>query len=248
MKKLSLPSIIFLLAFFYIPFAIVILYAFGYPEFTLKHFRDVLNPLYASYILNSAIIAFLTTAICLAIAYPVAYYIALKAGKWKNALLIAVILPFWISFLLRTYALMTILSKLGIMFTFTAVMVGMVYDYLPFMILPLYTTMERMNVSTIEASYVLGADPIKTFLKVVMPLSRQGMIAGIFLVFVPALGEFVVPAMLGGVSASTLGTLTWELFIRYHNWWKGSALSVIYLAVVFAFTAYYIKRSGRLEL
>jgi spermidine/putrescine transport system permease protein len=246
--KLGLPSIAFLIAFFYIPFAIVILYAFGYPEYTLKHFRDILNPIYGQYILNSVVIATLTTVLCLIISYPVAYYIALKSTKWKNALLVAVILPFWISFLLRTYALMTILSKIGVLFTFTAVIIGMVYDYLPFMILPLYTSLERLKVSTIEASYVLGATPLKTFFKVVLPLSKQGMIAGVFLVFVPSLGEFVVPAMLGGVSVSTLGTLTWELFIRYHNWWRGSALSVIYIAVVFAFTMYYVRKVGRLEI
>lgn len=246
--KLAVPSIAFLFVFFYLPFAIVLLYAFGFPEFSFKHFSDVLNPIYGRYLLNSVIIAVLTTAICLIISYPVAYYIAIKAGKWREILLVAVILPFWISFLLRTYALMTILSKLGLMFTFTAVIIGMVYDYLPFMILPLYTAMARMNVSTIEASYILGAGPFKTFLKVILPLSKHGMVAGVFLVFAPALGEFVVPAMLGGVSVSTLGTLTWELFIKYHNWWKGSALSVIYIAVVLIFTVLYIKKVGRLEI
>ncbi len=246
--KLSLPAIAYLAIFFYLPFAIVVAYGFGYPEFTLKHFYEIFNPIYAQFFLNSLIIAAITTLLCLLIAYPVAYYIAVKSKKWKNTLLILIILPFWISFLLRTYALMAILSKFDLLFTFTAVIIGMVYDYLPFMILPLYASLEKLKVSIIEASYTLGAKPLETFYKVIVPLSKPGMVAGCLLVFVPALGEFVVPTMLGGVSITTLGTLTWDLFIKYHNWWRGSALSVVYMVIVIAAILYYIKRVGRLEI
>jgi len=246
-RFLALPSLVYLLVLFYAPFLIVLLYSFGFPEFTLRNYAEILEPLYLKVFLNSLILAALTTALCLFLAYPVAYYIALKAGKWKNFLLILVILPFWISFLLRTYAIMTLLTPLGLMFTFAAVLIGMVYDYLPFMIFPLYASLERLSKTHIEASYVLGAKPAETFLRVTLPLSKPGIVAGIILVFTPALGEFVVPTMLGGTYA-TIGTLTWDLFLRYHNWWRGSALSALYMAVVLAVIMVYLRKAGRIEL
>ncbi|MCS7144275.1 MAG: ABC transporter permease [Archaeoglobaceae archaeon] len=248
MKRfLVFPSLVYLLIFFYIPFLIVLLYSLGFPNLTLKYYFEIFDPLYLKVFINSLILASITTILCLVLAYPVAYYIALKAGKWKNLLLILVILPFWISFLLRTYAIMSILNPLGLMFTFTAVVIGMVYDYLPFMILPLYASLERLSRSHIEASYVLGAKPSKTFLKVTLPLSKPGIVAGIILVFTPALGEFVVPLMLGG-TYTTIGTVTWDLFLRFHNWWKGSALSMLYIAIVLTAIMLFLKRSGRIEL
>lgn len=246
-RLLAFPSLAYLIIFFYIPFFIVLLYSFGFPNFTLKYYFEIFDSLYLRVFINSLILAVITTILCLVLAYPVAYYIALKAGKWKNFLLILVILPFWISFLLRTYAFMTILTPFGLMFTFTAVVLGMVYDYLPFMILPLYASLERLDKSQIEASYVLGAKPSETFLRITLPLSKPGIIAGIILVFTPALGEFVVPVMLGGTYA-TIGTVTWDLFLRYHNWWKGSALSMLYIAIVLIAIILYIRRSGRIEL
>ncbi|MCX8172921.1 MAG: ABC transporter permease [Archaeoglobaceae archaeon] len=248
MKRfLIFPSLIYLLIFFYIPFLIVLLYSFGFPNFTLKYYFEILDPIYLKVFINSLLIASITTLLCFLLAYPVAYYLALKAGKWKNMLLILVILPFWISFLLRTYAIVTILNPLGIMFTFTAVVIGMVYDYLPFMILPLYASLERLSRSQIEASYVLGAKPFKTFLKVTLPLSKPGIIAGVILVFIPALGEFIVPLMLGG-TYTTIGTITWDLFLRYHNWWKGSALSMLYITIVLIAITLFLRKSGRIEL
>ncbi|TDA26394.1 MAG: ABC transporter permease [Archaeoglobi archaeon] len=244
---LALPAIIYLLVLFYLPFLITLLYSFGFPGFTLKHYSEILDPLYLKVFINSLILASITTVLCFILAYPLSYYIALKAGKWKNFLLLLVILPFWISFLLRTYAIMTLLTPLGLMFTFPAVVIGMVYDYLPFMILPLYASLERVGRSQIEASYVLGAKPSQTFLKITLPLSKSGIFAGVLLVFIPALGEFVVPTMLGGTYA-TIGTITWDLFLRYHNWWKGSALSVVYMALVLLAITIYIKRSERIEL
>lgn len=246
-RELAFPSLVYLLIFFYIPFLIVLLYSFGFPEFTLKYYAELLDALYLKLFLNSLILAGTTTILCLILAYPVAYYIALKAGKWKNFLLVLVILPFWISFLLRTYAIMTLLNSLGLMFTFSAIVIGMVYDYLPFMILPLYASLERLSRSQLEASYVLGAKPTETFLRVTLPLSKPGIVAGIILVFTPALGEFVVPLMLGG-TYMTIGTVTWDLFLRYHNWWKGSALSMIYITVVLVAITIYIKRAGRIEI
>ncbi|MCX8172552.1 MAG: ABC transporter permease, partial [Archaeoglobaceae archaeon] len=186
-RFLALPSILYLLILFYIPFFIVLFYSLGYPKITIQHYLEILTPIYLKVFINSLILAGATTFLCLLLAYPVAYYIALKAGKWKNFLLILVILPFWISLLLRTYAIMTILNPLGLMFTFPAILIGMVYDYLPFMILPIYASLERLGKTQIEASYVLGATPRETFLRVTLPLSKPGIVAGVILVFTPAL-------------------------------------------------------------
>ena len=251
------PSLAFLAVFFYTPFIIVLLYSIGVVGIdgvvsltpTFKYFIEALNPLYLRVILNSLYLAALTTISCLAIAYPAAYYIALKASyRLRSLLIVAVILPYWISFLLRTYALMTILSSLNMLFTYQAVIIGMIYDYLPFMILPLYVNLEKLDKSLLEASYTLGANPIKTFFKVTLPLSMQGIVAGCILVFVPATGEFIVPYMLGGVSVTTIGTLTWDLFLKFHNWWRGAALSIIYISIVFTILVIYVRKIGGVEL
>ncbi|MEM0503918.1 MAG: ABC transporter permease [Archaeoglobaceae archaeon] len=247
MKKLAIPGVVYLLVLFYLPFFIVVLYSLGFPNFTLEFYAEVLDPWFFKFFLNSLLIATITTVLCLVLAYPVAYYIALRAQRWKNLLLVLIILPFWISLLLRTYAVMVILTPLGLMFTFTAVVIGMVYDYFPFMVLPLYASLEKLKRSQLEASYILGASPLKTFLKVTLPHSKPGIVAGIMLVFIPSLGEFVVPSMLGGTYV-TIGTLTWDLFLRYHDWWRGSAISVIYMAIVLIAIAIYMKKAGRIEL
>lgn len=247
MRLIAVPGLIYLFVFFYLPFIIVVLYSFGFPRFTIEYYVDILRPAFFKFFINSFIIALITTVLCFILAYPVAYYIALRAQKWKNLLLVLIILPFWISFLLRTYAIMTILTPLGLMFTFTAVIIGMVYEYFPFMVLPLYASLEKLKRSQLEVSYVLGASPFKTFMKVTLPHSKPGIVAGIVLVFIPALGEFVVPLMLGGTYV-TIGTLTWDLFLRYHDWWRGSAISVIYMAIVLIAIAIYMKKAGKIEL
>ncbi|MCS7119166.1 MAG: ABC transporter permease [Archaeoglobaceae archaeon] len=226
---------------------IVIVYSFGFPNFKFDYYIEISKPLYFKVFLNSFILAGITTISCFLLAYPLAYYIALRAQKWKNLLLILLILPFWMSLLLRTYAIMNILNTFGLMFTFTAVVIGMVYDYLPFMVLPLYASLEKLKKSQIEASYVLGANPWKTFFKITLPQSKSGIIAGVILVFIPSLGEFVVPAMLGGTYV-TIGTITWDLFLRYHDWWRGSALSMLYMAIIFIALAFYMRKEGKIEI
>ncbi len=246
-RALAVPGLLYLFVLFYLPFLIVVLYSFGFPKFTLDFYAEVFKPVFFKFFLNSLLLATTTTILCFFLAYPLAYYIAIRAQKWKNLLLVLVILPFWISLLLRTYAIMAILTPIGLMFTFTAVVIGMVYDYFPFMVLPLYASLEKLKRSQLEASYILGASPTKTFLKVTLPHSKPGIIAGVMLVFIPSLGEFVVPSMLGG-DYVTLGTLTWDLFLRYHDWWRGSAISVIYMAIVLIAIAIYLKKAGRIEL
>jgi spermidine/putrescine transport system permease protein len=202
--------------------------------------------------------AFATTVACLVLGYPMSYYIAVKSGRQKDTLMLLVIIPFWVSFLLRTYALMTILDVNGIinvallslgliskplnlMYNMQAVLLGMIYNYLPFMILPLYASMEKLDRSLLEAAGSLGAGPTRSFLHVTLPLTRSGIGAGSILVFVPAVGEFIIPQLLGGTESFMIGNLIWTLFLKTRNLWFGSAVSVILIALVVAMVALYMK-------
>ncbi|MCD6244255.1 MAG: ABC transporter permease [Candidatus Korarchaeota archaeon] len=251
------PALIYLAIYFFAPFLTTILYSIGFIgrrgvitwKVTIEFYRQAFRGVYLKVFYNSIVLAAITTLGTLVMSYPLAYYLALKAPKkWKNTLVIGIIVPYWVSFLLRTYALMNILTMLGQMFTYEAVVIGMVYDYLPFMILPLYASLEKLDKSLLEASYTLGASPLKTFLKVTLPLSKPGIASGTILVFVPAIGEFVVPVMLGGASVPTIGVITWNLFLKFHNWWRGAALSILYIAVVLAALIIYVKKVGELEI
>ncbi len=251
------PPLIYLSIYFFAPFVITILYSVGFIgrrgvvtwQFTIRYYQEALRWVYLKVFYNSVVLAAITTVGSILMAYPVAYFIAVKAPKkWKNLLVVSVMVPYWVDFLLRTYALMNIFTMLKMMFTYEAVVVGMIYDYLPFMVLPLYATLEKLDKSLLEASYTLGASPFKTFLKVTLPLSKPGIASGTILVFVPAIGEFVVPAMLGGVSVTTIGTLTWDLFLKFHNWWRGAALSILYIAVVLVSLILYMRKVGELEI
>lgn len=251
------PALIYLTIYFFAPFIITILYSVGFIgrrgmitwKVTIEFYRQAFRGVYLKVFYNSIVLATITTLGTFVMSYPLAYYLALKAPKkWKNTLVISIIVPYWVSFLLRTYALMNILTMLGQMFTYEAVVVGMIYDYLPFMILPLYASLEKLDKSLLEASYTLGASPLKTFLKVTLPLSKPGIASGTILVFVPAIGEFVVPVMLGGASVPTIGVITWNLFLKFHNWWRGAALSILYIAVVLAALIIYVKKVGELEI
>ncbi len=251
------PALIYLAIYFFAPFIITILYSIGFIgrrgvitwKVTIEFYRQAFRGVYLKVFYNSIVLAAITTIGTLVMSYPLAYYLALKAPKkWKNTLVISIIVPYWVSFLLRTYALMNILTMLGQMFTYEAVVIGMIYDYLPFMMLPLYASLEKLDKSLLEASYTLGASPLRTFLKVTLPLSKPGIASGTILVFVPAIGEFVVPVMLGGASVPTIGVITWNLFLKFHNWWRGAALSILYIAVVLAALIIYVKKVGELEI
>ncbi len=251
------PPLVYLAIYFFAPFIITILYSVGLignrgiltGKVSIEFYRQALRWVYIKVFYNSIVLAALTTVGCLFLAYPVAYFIAIKAPKkWRNPLIVSVIIPYWVDFLLRTYALMDVLAMLGIMFRYEAVVIGMIYDYLPFMILPLYASLEKIDKSLLEASYTLGASPWETFIHITLSLSKPGIAAGTILVFVPAIGEFIVPTMIGGVSVTTIGTLTWDLFLKFHDWWRGAAVSVMYIAVVLAALAIYMKKVGELEI
>jgi putrescine transport system permease protein len=207
------------------------------------------DPLYINSYLSSLKIAATSTVLTLLVGYPIAYGMARAPRRWRFALLMLVILPFWTSFLIRVYAWIGILKKEGllnlaltqlglisepltILNTDTAVYIGIVYSYLPFMVLPLYANLEKMDLSLLEAAADLGCRPIKAFWVVTMPLSMTGIVAGCFLVFIPAVGEFVIPDLLGGSETLMIGKTLWSEFFNNRDWPVSSAVAVILLLVL----------------
>jgi putrescine transport system permease protein len=207
------------------------------------------DPLYVNSYLNSLRIAGISTVITLMIGYPVAYGIARSSPTLRTTLLMLVILPFWTSFLIRVYAWIGILKPEGVLNTFllwiglisepliihstpTAVYIGIVYSYLPFMILPLYSSLEKLDLSLLEAAADLGARPFTAFWRITLPLSLPGVAAGCFLVFIPAVGEFVIPELLGGSSTQMIGRTLWSEFFQNRDWPIASAVAVLLLLVL----------------
>lgn len=254
---LLFPATIWLLLFFVIPLIIVLIYSFlergtygGVVwQFNLGNYQRLTQGIYWSIFWRSLLMAFITTIICLLISYPLAFFIATRRPPWRNILLMLVIIPFWTNFLVRTYAWIILLRTEGVfntilqnlhltnepltlLFTPFAVTVGLVYGYLPFMILPLYTTIERFDFSLLEAAQDLGANDLRTFLRVIIPLTMRGIIAGCLLVFIPAFGAFITPDILGGAKTMMVGNLIQNQFIEARNWPFGSALSILLMVIV----------------
>ena len=207
------------------------------------------DDLYWKAYLSSFRIAFLSTVLTLLVGYPIAYGMAKAPEEWRATLMMLVILPFWTSFLIRVYAWMGILSNEGllnqlliwlglisdpliILNTTTAVYIGIVYTYLPFMILPIYAALDRMDESLNEAAEDLGCSRLQAFWLVTIPLSKNGIVAGSFLVFIPALGEFVIPSLLGGSGTLMIGKILWEEFFNNRDWPVASAVAVILLLIL----------------
>ena len=230
-----------------------------------NHLRTF-NPLYLKIYWRSLWMAVLTTILCLAISYPIAYYIAIVApARYKNLLLALVVIPFWTSFLIRTYAWMMILRTEGLvntlllnaglidkpmdlLYTELAVMIGLVYGELPFMILPLYASLEKLDLTLLEASSDLGAPHVSTFWRVTLPLTMPGIIAGVVLVFIPSIGQFVVSDLLGGAKSMLIGNLIQNQFTTANNRPFGSAIAFQLTAVVLMLLlayAVYTKRKGQ---
>jgi putrescine transport system permease protein len=219
--------------------------AFDFENFVFLTTDD----LYWKAYLSSLKIALFSTVLALLVGYPMAYGMARAPEEWRPTLMMLVILPFWTSFLIRVYAWVGILSNegflnqfllwtgvistpLAIMNTTTAVYIGIVYTYLPFMILPIYAALDRLDESLIEAAQDLGCSRIKAFWLVTVPLSRSGIIAGCFLVFIPALGEFVIPSLLGGSGTLMIGKVLFEEFFNNRDWPVASAVAVILLLIL----------------
>tara|TARA_R110002049_G_scaffold94988_15_gene233506 strand:- start:4579 stop:5478 length:900 start_codon:yes stop_codon:yes gene_type:complete len=258
---------LWLLLFFLVPFAIILKISLAdpivaQPPFTpsfddegalavsLDNFRFLLtDKLYAVTYLRSVVIAGIATLLCLALGFPMAYGIARAREETRGLLLLLIVLPFWISFLLRVYAWMGLMNNHGVinntliwlgiidtpmqmMYTDFAVFVGLTYSYLPFMILPLYATLERMDLDFVEAAQDLGATRTRAFWDVTWPLARPGVIAGCLLVFIPAMGEYVIPYLLGGPESLLIGRVLFDEFFVNRDWPLASAVAVVLLLLL----------------
>jgi len=268
---LFLPTI-WLLAFLLVPLGIVLVIAFAtstaeIPPFSLRfsgeNFRLlVADDFYLFAFLRSLQVAGISSVFCLLIGYPMALAIARAPARWRGALLTLVILPFWIGFLLRLTAWIGLLKDDGwinsflvtlgvpgapyrLLYTSFAMYLGIAYCYLPFMFLPIYARLEKRDLALEEAAADLGASPWRVFLAVTLPLSLPGVWAGFLLVFIPALGEFVIPELLGGPGAETLGRVLWAEFFTNHDWPTASALAILLLVVLMLPAALWQWRQGR---
>ena len=221
-------------------------------RFTLDNYAWLFtDPLYVNSYISSLYIAAISTAITLAIGFPLAYAMARSPDSWRPVLMMLIILPFWTSFLIRVYAWIGILKpeglltligqslgilamdeQLRIMNTTTAVYIGIVYSYLPFMVLPLYAALDKIDGSLLEAAQDLGCPPLKSFWVITVPLAVPGIVAGCFLVFIPAVGEFVIPDLLGGSDTLIIGRTLWNEFINNRDWPVSSAVAVILLLLL----------------
>ena len=239
-KHLGIPYAAFLIIFVVAPLLVLFYYAFtdGQGLFTAQNFLHFFtNPNTLGTLYYSLIVALVTTVVCLLLAYPVAYFLATSSLRMKSVVLMLFIMPMWINFSLRITALKEILSVLEgnlAMYPFLNAVIGMTYDFLPFMILPIYTTIMRLDGALREASMDLGADRVQTFLRVTLPLSVPGIISGVSMVFLPAMTNYVVLDMLYN-STYIMGSLIGSYFSAY-NWNGGSMISLILLALICIFT------------
>ncbi|WP_454754620.1 ABC transporter permease subunit [Cupriavidus necator] len=218
----------------------------------LDNFRFLLSDsLYLGAFVGSLRIAALTTLCCLLIGYPIAYCIARTSRPWRNYLVLGIVLPFWTSFLIRVYAWIGILKTEGLLnqlllttgiihtplsvyHTTAGVYIGMVYSYLPFMLLPLYAHLVKLDITLLEAAYDLGASRWRAFLRITLPLSRNGIIAGCLLVFIPAVGEYVIPTLLGGADTLMIGRVIWDEFFNNMDWPMASAVACAMILLLLA--------------
>lgn len=251
-----LPGWLWMAVLFAGPFAIVLAYSFltrgvyGGVEhpWTVESYQRLVDPLYLEVLLRSFVMALVATALCLLFAFPAALFIS-RSSKHKTLYLQLVMLPFWTSFLVRTYAWMFLLRDTGLINTALqgmhiihaplpllyndgAVLLGLVYGYLPFMVLPIYATLERLDPSLPEAAADLGARPLATVFRVIVPLSRPGIVAGSVLVFIPCLGAYLTPDLLGGGRTVLVGNLVQNQFTSARDWPFGSAVSMMLMFLV----------------
>ena len=259
---LGIPGTLWLLVFFLIPLGFLFIMSFSdkavidgqvsiteYAYLTgIANYIRAFDPLYLTIIWKSIWVSALATALCLVTAYPIAFGICFAPERWKPLLLLLVILPFWINLLIRTYALIAVfrtqgyvnsaLSVVGLgpyemLYNNFAVIFGLIYVYMPFMVLPLYATIERLDKSFLEASLDLGATQFRTFLSVTVPLTLPGIISGVILVFIPCLGSFLTPDLLGGANAVMIGNVIERQFKAANDWPFGAALSFLLMYATF---------------
>ncbi len=243
-RSLSTPYLLWALVFVLVPLGMIFYYGLTSAEgqLTLNNFEKFFAGHATETLLKSVRIAFLSTLVCFLLGYPMAYFMAKSSPRLRPLLLMLVVIPMWMNFLLRTYAWITILSRKGILNTFltslglqpmdllyteTAVILGMVYNFLPFMILPIFTSLEKMDHSLWEAAADLGANKTQTFLNVTLPLSLPGIASGISMVFIPAIATFEITSLLGGNKINLIGNVIQQQFTVTGNWQYGSAMAMI---------------------
>lgn len=247
---MAAPAIVWQLLFFYVPVALILILSFIKPELswphmlTLEYYGHLVRPIFFLVILRSLILAFVTACFCLLLAYPVAYFLAIRIQRNKNLFLYFLILPFWTSLMVQVYSWFFVLEHNGLINTLLmklrlineplhllnttlAIYIVMVYCYLPFMIMPVYTALEKLDRKLLEAAADLGATQWQIFRKVTLPLSMPGIKTGFFLVFVPSFGEFVVPTLLGGGKQIFVGSLITQYFLGARNPYLGAAFTTI---------------------
>jgi spermidine/putrescine transport system permease protein len=257
---LSLPSV-WLLLFFILPFSLIFLFSFRETTFspifpiTFSHYKEFFTtPVYVKLLFSSAGIAFLTAIITILLAYPLSYYLNFHVGKNKMVMLFFLTLPAWTSYLLRVLAWKVILGSNGVinslliylglidqgipifLYTKTAVVITMVYVWIPYAALPIFSALERIDPKLLEASQDLGASPLRTFLRITLPQSMHGIVSAFFFVFIPSLGEWVTPSLVGGADGIMYGNLIQNQFLRGLDWPMGTVLSVFLLLIVSVFT------------
>lgn len=253
MKRFKLPVIVYgLWAIFFIlvPLLLILLLGFSIDEsgktvFSFANFKRFFSPIYLSILWASFKLAFFSTLICLLIGYPFAWFIAKK--KNSDFYMILIMIPMWMNFLLRTYAWLTLLGRNGLVNSFLvkigigqlelmynnfSIMVGMVYNYLPFMILPIFTAITKLDYGYIEAGYDLGATPQGVFRKVIFPLTKGGVITGITMTFIPAISTFVISQLLGGNNINLIGNIIEQQFRYTGDWNFGSAISIVLIIII----------------
>jgi spermidine/putrescine transport system permease protein len=281
------PSLFWLVFFFLIPLLLVFAISYGQRgtyggvrwDLTLENYTRFFDPLYLRIFGRTVVIALTTTAICLLAGYPLAYFIAIRPPRWRNALILLLMVPFWTNFLIRTYAWILILRDAGLINTFWtgplhdtllhlsslmplpiwepllyvtahplalfgtdwAIIIGLVYGWLPDMVLPCYAAIERFDFSLVEAAQDLYANRLKSFLRVILPLTMPGIVAGSVLVFIPSLGAYVTPDLLGGAKSIMIGNVIYSQFMSARDYPFGSAISFVLMAVMLVGTLIYFR-------
>jgi spermidine/putrescine transport system permease protein len=255
---LALPAVGWYAAFFLAPLGILALFSFserlGYTEvaynLNLQNYSDLIDPLYGKVFLRTLQLAAIGTVLTLLVGFPLAYYLARYARR-KTLLLMLIIIPFWTSMLIRTYAWLILLDPdfLGhdfhILFTSKAVYIGVVYTYLPLMVLPVYAALERMDWSLVEAAQDLGDSAWEAFRRITVPLAGPGIVAGSLLVFIPMLGEYLNPVILGGDKTIYIGNLIGQQFLDSRDWPFGSAIAMVVIASMTIVVLFYVRLVSR---
>lgn len=271
-RWLVMPAWFWYLVFFLVPLGYMVVYAFAINSktefftvefgFNLDQFQRVWDPIYLRIYRDTLVMALTGTIGCLVIGLPLAYFIAMKARKNRTLLLFLVIVPFWTSLLIRTYAWVLILNEQGplssllesagliaqplnILYSPTAVWIGIVYDYLPLMVFPLYVAFERIDRGLLEASRDLGENRVRTFFRVTLPLAMPGVLTGCLLTFIPMTGEYVVPTILGGAKSYLVGSLIANEILTAIDWPFGAALSMVLIVVLLLLIGLYLRTLGK---